>query len=121
MRAGDVVVVVGGHAAAFELAAEKLAVEADLLVMAGVAGDAVEVAIVVTEDDVDRLGEAAAELMDDERRAEIAAANHGIGAVERPEGAGQEPDVIVNVGKNRDAHDYWSLRTAFRLREIRRV
>jgi len=58
---------------------KELAVEADVFVMARVGGDAVEVAIVVAEYDVDGPGKSAAQLVDHEGRAEIAAAQQYIG------------------------------------------
>jgi hypothetical protein len=55
-RAGDAVVVIHGEAPAVELAAKQLAVEADIVVIPRVGGDAEEVAIVIAEDDVDGPG-----------------------------------------------------------------
>ena len=59
-RAGDAVIVIHGESLAVELAAKQLAVEAQVVVMPCVGGDAVEVAIVIAEDDVDGLREPAA-------------------------------------------------------------
>src|SRR5580698_9349092 len=58
--AGDGVVMVHGEAAAVKFAAKNLAVEANMLVMPGIGRDAVQVGIVITEDDVDGAGESAA-------------------------------------------------------------
>jgi hypothetical protein len=79
--------VVGGDAEASEFAAHHLAMNLDLRILRGIGSDAEAVAIVVAEDDVDGRGESAAQLMDDEGRAEVAAANERVGAargVERP-------------------------------------
>src|ERR1035438_1103526 len=63
-RAGDAVVVIHGEAPTVEFAAKQFAVEADVLVIPRVGGDAVEVAIVVAEHDGDGPGESLAQLLD---------------------------------------------------------
>ena len=94
---------------AVELAAKELAVEADVFVMARVGGDAVEVAIVVAEYDVDGPGKSAAQLVDHEGRAEIAAAQQYIGIAHRGQRGVEFPDVIVDVGEDGDSHEWRSV------------
>jgi 2-iminobutanoate/2-iminopropanoate deaminase len=53
---------------------------------------------------VNGAGEAAAELMDDEGRAEVAATKQDVGAGEGGERGGEVPDVVVDVGEDADFH-----------------
>jgi 2-iminobutanoate/2-iminopropanoate deaminase len=102
--AGDEVEVVHDDAAAREFALEDFAVEADVRVSAGVGSDAVEVGVVIAEDDVDGAGEAAAELVDNEGGAEVAAAEQGVTGGEGGQRGGEVPDVVVDVGEDAEFH-----------------
>jgi hypothetical protein len=94
-----------GELAAIEVAREHLAMNAQVGIFRGIGCDAVEVAIVVAEDDVDGMRIAAADLVGDERRAEIAAAEHRAGIVSHGVERGREfPYVVVDVGENGDSH-----------------
>jgi len=96
--------VVHEDAAAGEFTLVEFAVEVDVGVGAGVGGDAVEVGVVVAEDDVDRAGETSAKLVDYEGGAEVAAAEQGVTGGQGGEGGGEVPDVVVDVGEDAESH-----------------
>ena len=94
-----------GELAAVEFAGEHLAVKREMRILRGIGGDAEEIAIVIPEDDVDRARIAAPDLVDDERRAEIAAAEHRVRTLPHTGERGVElPDVVVDIGQNGDPH-----------------
>ena len=92
------------EAAAVEFAAKQFAVEVDISVLPRVGSDAVKVAIVVAEYDVDRPAEPTAQLVHDKGRAKIAAAEQHVGVADRGQGGSQFPDVIVDVRQDGDFH-----------------
>src|SRR5919199_879072 len=105
---GNVRVVVDGNALAAELALEELPREGELRRWAArlvgrrrVEHDLTPIALVIAGDALDRTAKARGQQTDDERGAEIAAAEQGVtgrrdGAQRRPE----VPDVVVDVGEN---------------------
>src|SRR6185312_2110663 len=66
--------------------------------------DAKQIGVVIAEDNVGGSGVPAAQLVDDERRTEIAAAKQSVRCADGLESGGEFPDVIVDVAEDREAH-----------------
>ncbi|MFN8512355.1 MAG: hypothetical protein U0841_07140 [Chloroflexia bacterium] len=70
----------------------------DLLLPRRVPGDPEEVAIIIAENNVDRLPrKTLAQQPDHKRRAEIAAVEQRLALTQRPQRRAQIPDVVVNI------------------------
>lgn len=103
-RPPDVVVVDRRDPLPAKLRPVELRVDLDVRIRPRVRRDAVEIAVVVAEQDVDGPGEPEPELVHNERRAEVAEAHQGVGLRGLLERRREIPDIVVYVGENGDAH-----------------
>jgi hypothetical protein len=71
--------------------------EGNVIIATGDAGDAVQVSVVVSENDVNGAAEAFRQLSHDERRTQIAANDHRFGVLHSDQGVCQVPDVVVDI------------------------
>ena len=75
-----------------------------VVVPLSVGGYAVKIPVVVTEDNVDRTLVTARHLMDDKRRAEIAATDQFVSRLDDTQSRGQLPNIVVDIGQDRETH-----------------
>jgi hypothetical protein len=100
----NVVEVMHRDAPPTELDLGELAMDGEMGKLARIERDAKAVAIVVAKDDVDWPGKALAQPVDDERGAEVAAAEERAGILYRSQDRVEIAEMIVNIGNDRDTH-----------------
>jgi hypothetical protein len=100
-RPRDVIKMVHGHLAAIEHRLDEFAM--DPHTVRRFPGNPEQVGVVIAKNDVNR-SRKPPELIHDERRTEISTADQRVGSGDMLDRAREIPEVIVDVGQNRDSH-----------------
>ncbi len=102
-RLCQIIEVVYRESLAVEFLLKQFAVKVAVGFLSGLRSDPIQIGIVIAKHDMN-IAWKLREFVDNKWRTQIAAANQGVGILDRVHGGGQVPQVVVDIRNNRDAH-----------------